>query len=187
MEKVSMRSLQGTSTGRKWFCEIFAGLDPAQHHRKGDIEFDIMPLVRYVLDTCVVVSALRSRNGASHRMLRLAMTKKLSAVCHYKLLAEYREVLRRAVDRGEIEYSAYEVERILAAFVSVAEAIEVRYLWRPNLRDENDNFIFEIAFAASPATIVTHNLKDFRGAQARLPGVVVKTPRQIAKEFRGYV
>jgi len=138
--------------------------------------------VRYVLDTCVVVSASRSRNGASNRVLGLALLGEIPAVCHYKLLSEYRDVLFRMVRRGELVFSRDQVERLLAAFVTAAQEVEVRFLWRPNLPDEADNFVYEAAFAASPATIVTHNLRDFRKPEIRWPGVVVKTPRQVLSE-----
>jgi uncharacterized protein len=58
----------------------------------------------------------------------------------------------------------------------------VRYLWRPSLPDEADNFVYEAAFAASPATIVTHNVRDFREPEIEWPGVLVKTPRQVLIE-----
>jgi uncharacterized protein len=138
--------------------------------------------VRYVLDTCIVVSGLRSRNGTSNRVLQLALERKIRAVCHYKLLSEYREVLFRMVKRGELEYSWARTERFLAALVTVSEEVEVRYLWRPNLPDEKDNFIYEAAFAASPATIVTHNVRDFRKPEIEWPGVLIKTPQQILIE-----
>jgi uncharacterized protein len=138
--------------------------------------------VRYVLDTCVVVSALRSRNGASNQVLRLALERKIRLVCHYKLLSEYREVLFRMVKDGELKYSWARTERVLAALVTVSEEVEVRYLWRPNLPDEKDNFIYEAAFAASPATIVTHNVRDFRKPEIEWPGVLIKTPQQILIE-----
>jgi uncharacterized protein len=141
-----------------------------------------MEWVRYVLDTCVVVSALRSRNGASNLVLRRALLGELPVVCHYKLLSEYNEVLFRMVRRGELAYSQDQVERLLAAFVAAAQEVEVRYLWRPNLRDEGDNFVFEAAFAASPATIVTHNVRDFRQPEMDWPGVLVKTPQQVLTE-----
>jgi predicted nucleic acid-binding protein len=138
--------------------------------------------VRYALDTCVVVSALRSRHGASNRLLRKVFLGELPAVCHYKLLSEYREVLFRMVKRGELVHSPRQVERLLAALVTVTEEVEVRYLWRPNLPDEGDNFIYEAAFAASPATIVTHNVRDFRKPEMAWPEVFVKTPRQVLLE-----
>ena len=106
--------------------------------------------MRYVLDTCVVVSALRSRNGASNRVLRLALLGELPAVCHYKLLAEYRDVLFRMLRRGELEFSPVQVERFLAALVIAAQEVEVRYLWRPSLPDEADNFVYEAAYRRQP-------------------------------------
>jgi predicted nucleic acid-binding protein len=142
--------------------------------------------VRYVLDTCVVASALRSRNGASNRILRLALLGELPAVCHYKLLSEYSEVLFRMVRRGELVYSRDQVERFLAALVTAAQEVEVRFLWRPNLPDEGDNFVYEAAFAASPATIVTHNVRDFRRPEIEWPGVLVKTPQQVLIEVSGH-
>jgi len=141
--------------------------------------------VRYVLDTCVVVSALRSRNGASNRVLRLALLGELPVVCHYKLLSEYSEVLFLKVKRGELVYSRDQVERFLAALVTTSQEVEVRFLWRPNLPDEEDNFVYEAAFAASPATIVTHNLRDFRRPELEWPGVLVKTPQQVLIEVSG--
>jgi len=135
-----------------------------------------------VLDTCVVVSALRSRNGASNLVLRRALLGELPVVCHYKLLSEYSEVLFRMVRRGELAYSRDHVVRLLSALVTAAEEVEVRYLWRPNLPDEGDNFVFEAAFAASPATIVTDNVRDFRRPEMDRPGVLVKTPQQVLTE-----
>ncbi len=108
-------------------------------------------------------------------------------MCHYKLLAEYSDVLYRMVRRSELVYSATQIERFLAALVTVTEEVEVRYLWRPNLRDEGDNFVFEIAFAASPATIVTHNVRDFRRPQISWPCVLVKTPQDVLMEVSAHV
>ena len=138
--------------------------------------------MRYVLDTCVVVSALRSRSGTSNRVVRLALIGGIPAVCHYKLLPEYRDVLFRMVRRGELVFSQAQGERFLAALVAASEELEVRYLWRPNLPDKADNFVYEAAFAASPATIVTHNLVDFRKLEIAWAAVFVKTPQQVLTE-----
>jgi uncharacterized protein len=139
-----------------------------------------------VLDTCVLVSALRSRSGASNQVLRLVLLGNLRAACHYKLLYEYRDVLFRMLERGELVYSQHQIERVLAALVDATEEVDVRYLWRPNLPDEGDNFVFEAAFAASPATIVTHNVRDFQRPEIKWPGVFVKTPQQVLIEVSGY-
>jgi predicted nucleic acid-binding protein len=67
-----------------------------------------------------------------------------------------------------------------------AQEVEVRDLWRPNLRDEGDNFVFEAAFAASPATIVTHNVRDFRQPEMEWPGVLIKTPQRVLTEVSSH-
>lgn len=103
-------------------------------------------------------------------------------MCHYKLLSEYREVLFRMVKGAAVKYSWAQIERFLAALVTASEEVEVRYLWRPNLPDEGDSFVYEAAFAASPATIVTHNVRDFRKPEIEWPGVLVGTPQQILTE-----
>ena len=63
-----------------------------------------------------------------------------------------------------------------------AQEVEVRYLWRPNLPDEADNFVYEAAFAASPATIITLNVLDFRKPEIAWQDVLVKTPQQVLTE-----
>lgn len=116
-------------------------------------------------------------------MLRYALLRKIRIASHHKLWWEYRDVLRRMQSTGEIAYSWRRIERLLAALAGVSEEVEVRYLWRPNLPDESDNFVFEVAFAASPATIVTHNIRDFRG-ELLWSGVLVKTPREVLMEMQ---
>lgn len=67
-------------------------------------------------------------------------------------------------------------ELVLAHLVARAQEVHVRYLWRPNLRDEGDNFVLEIAVAAWPCTLVTHNLADFARGQLRFPQIPITTP-----------
>jgi len=132
--------------------------------------------MRYVIDTCVVVSALRSRRGASNALLRRVFQRHLPVVMHFKLLAEYRDVLLRPEIRLATGLNEVQIERFLAALVGVAEEVPVQYLWRPNLPDEDDNFVVEIAVAASPCTIVTHNVRDFRHGERQFAGVHVIRP-----------
>ena len=117
--------------------------------------------MRYLLDTCILVSALRSRNGASNALLRLVFARGLRVVVHFKLIAEYRDLLLRKENLAATGLGEDQVDRFLSAYVGLAEDVQVHYLWRPNLTDEDDNFIMEIAIAASPCTIVTHNMRDF--------------------------
>lgn len=132
--------------------------------------------MRHLIDTCVVVSALRSRRDASNRLLRRVFQRQLPIVIHYKLLAEYRDVLLRSENRLATGLNEVRIERFLAALVGVAEEVPVQYLWRPNLPDEDDNYILKIAVAASPCTIVTHNVRDFQRGEHRFAGVELARP-----------
>jgi hypothetical protein len=54
--------------------------------------------------------------------------------------------------------------------------LTVYYRWRPNLPDEGDNHVLELAVAAGDAPIVTFNRRDFRSGELRFPGIIVQTP-----------
>ena len=138
--------------------------------------------MRYLLDTNVLVAAFRSRTGASHAIVRRALLGSLPIVMHQKLVYEYRDVLSRPDMLAGNGISFDEAEIVLAHLVARAHAVDVRYLWRPNLRDEGDNFVLEIAIAAWPCTIVTHNIADFTQAEMRFQ-VPVCTPGTLLKSL----
>jgi putative PIN family toxin of toxin-antitoxin system len=138
--------------------------------------------MRYLIDTCVLVSALRSSAGASHIVLKAALDGALPVLMHYKLLAEYRSVLFRPEQLALISQTEYEIERLLAYLVAIATESKVRYLWRPNLSDPGDDFVLEIAVSGQPATIVTHNTKDFKRGELYFPEIVICTPQYIVRE-----
>ena len=142
------------------------------------------PPMRYLLDTNVIVAALRSHTGASNALLRLALQGRLPLVLHHKLVYEYRDVLGRPACLADTSVTLADAEILLAHLQALADEIEVRYLWRPNLRDEGDNFIVEIAMAAWPCTIVTHNMADFARAELRFPQIAICTPGQLMQSFR---
>ncbi len=135
--------------------------------------------MRYVLDTNVIVAALRSRVGASNAVLRRALQGQLPLVTHQKLVFEYGDVLGRSATLAGTGITRDDAQVVLAQLVAVADEVDVRYLWRPNLRDEGDNFIVEIAVAAWPCSIVTHNLGDFVRADLRFPHIAVLSPGQL--------
>ena len=74
----------------------------------------------------------------------------------------------------------HDFDRLL---LSVCEWVQVYYLWRPNLRDEGDNHIVELAVAGGASAIVTNNVADFRGAELRFPDVQILTPKTLLKDL----
>lgn len=139
--------------------------------------------MRYLLDTNVLVAAFRSRSGASNAIVRRTLMGDLPLVVHQKLVYEYRDVLSRPDILAQTGLAWADIEVVLAHLVASAYEVEVRYLWRPNLKDEGDNFILEIAVAAGPCTIVTHNLKDFVHAELRFPQIALRTPGQLLQSL----
>ena len=77
--------------------------------------------------------------------------------------------------------SSRERDELFAAFASACAWTKVYYLWRPNLRDEGDNHVLELAVASGAEAIVTHNVRDFRGSDLRFPAVHILRPNEFLK------
>jgi len=138
---------------------------------------------RLVIDTSVVVAGLRSRLGASNRVLTLISERQLVPLVTTALFLEYEEVLRRPEHRLATGMSETGVTEFLAAFASAAEPVDVHFRWRPQLRDTNDEMILEAAVNAKADAIVTHNVSDFLPAAGEF-AIRIMTPAALLKELR---
>jgi putative PIN family toxin of toxin-antitoxin system len=138
--------------------------------------------MRVVLDTSIVVAALRSRRGASHRLLELVAHGKVRPLVSTALFLEYEDVLMRPETRLATTMDAANVEGFLAAFASAAEGVEVNFRWRPQLTDPNDELVLEAAVNGAADALVTHNVRDFQEAAPRF-GLRVLLPREVLKEL----
>ncbi len=137
-----------------------------------------MRVPRIVIDTHVFLSALRSRRGASFKLLSLVGGRQFQISVSVPLVLEYEEAAKghlrdTALTRGDID-------DILDYVCRVANHHEISYLWRPFLRDPKDDFILELAVEAGCDTIVTYNKRDFAGAERF--GVQVLTPREFLQK-----
>ena len=115
-----------------------------------------------VLDTSVLFAGLRSRRGASFRLLEL-VGRCFQPVLSVPLLLEYEHATARLP--SETPLTSGDIEEVLDYLCSVAHLQEVYFGWRPALPDPNDDFLLELAVAANCPTIVTFNIKDFRGVE----------------------
>lgn len=132
--------------------------------------------VNVVLDTDVLVAAMRSRQGASYRLLTLLGSGKFEVSVSVGLVLEYEDALRGRVPLGEND-----VDDVLDYLCAVANKPRVYYLWRPMLRDPNDDLVLEVAVAGGCEAIVTYNRRDFVGADRF--GVRVLSPRELLVEI----
>lgn len=134
-----------------------------------------------ILDTNVVCSALRSKQGASHALLLLLGDSSYRAHLTVPLFLEYEEQVMRLVAAETIADKF--AQDILDYICTETVFHDVHFLWRPFLRDADDDMVLEAAVAGACRYIVTHNKKDFQGAEKL--GVSVITPglflRQLEK------
>lgn len=116
-----------------------------------------------VLDTCVLVAALRSNRGASHQILRSIGSDQFDVALSVPLLLKYEAVLNR--ENIGIDLDDRGVGILLDYICSVGKPHDIHFMWRPVLKDPSDEFVLELAVKASCKYIVTHNIKDFAGAE----------------------
>lgn len=132
---------------------------------------------RVVLDTSVVVAALRSRRGASFHALSLLGLGRFEIAISVPLVFEYEDALTRLVDSGM--FLEREIGDFLDYICRIAHHQEIFFLWRPHLPDPNDDLVLELAVAAGCRGIVTHNQRDFAGAEQF--GVHIWSPRDFLR------
>ena len=140
--------------------------------------------MRLVLDTDVVVAALRSDLGASRRLLLAALDRKLVVLASVPLMLEYEAVLTRPEHMDKIGVTAGEINEVLDALAAVAEPVALRFLWRPQLRDPADEMVLETAVNGGADYLVTFNTRHF--GPAALPfGIRVSPPGAVWRKIRG--
>jgi putative PIN family toxin of toxin-antitoxin system len=138
--------------------------------------------VRVVIDTSVIVAGLRSRIGASNRLLTAIAHRRVRPLVTTAVFLEYETVLLRAEQRLATGMSEADVSGFLAALAAAAEPVEISFRWRPQLRDPTDELMLEAAVNGRAAAIVTHNLTDFSPAVSRF-SVRMLTPSLLLNEL----
>lgn len=133
-------------------------------------------MMNAVLDTNVIVSAVRSSTGASFHTLELAFHNAFTMHISTPLLLEYEEVLlqKTSMNRGD-------VESFLATLLEIADEHEIYFLFRGVLHDDDDAMLLELAIKAQ-ATIITHNIKHF--SKAHDYGITVLQPQEFVHLLR---
>jgi putative PIN family toxin of toxin-antitoxin system len=133
--------------------------------------------VRLVLDADAVVAAMRSPTDASAAMVRAVRHGQATLLLSVPLAMEYEADCRRPEHRLEAGLSARQVETFLDAIIAMAEPVPTHFLWRPQLRDPNDEMVLEAAVNGRADAVVTFNVRDY-GTAASQFGVEVLLPRE---------
>jgi putative PIN family toxin of toxin-antitoxin system len=130
-----------------------------------------------VVDTNVVVSALRSSKGASFHLLQLVGDRRWNMVVSVALVLEYEAVARR--EAVPLHATLEEADKFIDYLCAASKQQAIYFAWRPQLADPDDEFILELAVAAGASHIVTFNRSDFRGAERF--GIKVVEPREFLR------
>jgi len=140
-------------------------------------------MLTLVLDTNVFVGALLGKGGASRRVVRACLGGEYRAVMGAALFSEYEDVLSRDTLWEGSLVSRADRTLILDGFLSTCRWTEIFFAWRPNLSDEADNHLVELAVAGRASAIVTRNVRDLAGGELRFPDLSVLTPEQCLERY----
>lgn len=137
-----------------------------------------------VLDTDVMVAALRSNRGASRQLLLGALDGSFQLLLSVPLILEYEAVLNRPEHLAACGLSAAEIGRVLDDLAGIAQPVTLSFRWRPRLSDPNDDMVLETAVNGNADAIVTFNQRDFEaavgdfGCAVILPGAALEQMRR---------
>jgi uncharacterized protein len=135
-----------------------------------------------VIDTNIFIASILSKDGINRQVIRRCLTGEFTPLMGESLYQEYSDLLNRETvfDKCKITYN--DRKDLLNAFLNSCHWIKVHYAWRPNLKDEADNHIIELAVAGAAPIIITNNIKDFKNQELFFPFIKINTPKQFMTE-----
>jgi uncharacterized protein len=137
--------------------------------------------IKIVVDTSVFVSALIGPSGPSREVIRQCLEGKYLPLMGLNLFCEYESAVFRESILAQCLLSRENILKLLQAFLSACEWVNIYYLWRPSLRDEADNHLIELAIAGNARFLVTNNLKDFQNTQLLFPDLLAISPQDLLR------
>lgn len=132
-------------------------------------------MITAVIDTNVFISALMKGDTAPRALLRRCLLGQVKPLIGNALYAEYEDIMAREHVFRNSPVTATEREALFDAFVAQCQWINIYYRWRPNLRDEADNHLMELAIAGNAQWLITGNTRDFRQHELQFPEVRITT------------
>ncbi|MBU1667159.1 putative toxin-antitoxin system toxin component, PIN family [bacterium] len=138
--------------------------------------------MKIVMDTDVFLSSLFSKQGASHRLVTWIVKQYKNSNKQYNVISntqviEFLAVLTRDKNLKRANLNKDDVETFIDGICLISFHQKINFLWRPFLRDKDDDMVLEVAFNAKADYIVTHNIKDFEGVEDKFE-IKVLTPKE---------
>lgn len=135
--------------------------------------------MKVVIDTNVLVTALRSRRGASYRLVSLLQSGRFSIAISVPLIVEYEDVLRRGKLPAII--SEKDISDFIDFLCYAGDRQDIFFLWRPFLPDPSDDLVLEVAVAAGCDAIISYNKRHFPNIEKF--GLRVLDPKEFLVEI----
>ena len=139
--------------------------------------------MRLVLDTSVVVKAIRNFNGASAALIDAAVDGRVTLLASTPLWLEYEALVTRSEHWVWPGFNAADADRFLELLASLCTPVEISFRWRGLLSDPDDEMVVEVALNGGADALVTFNDRDFAPASAQF-GLVLRRPDAILRELR---
>lgn len=136
------------------------------------------------LDTNILYQALKSKTGASNFILQQVRNRKIQIALSVPVFHEYQDVLMREASLNDFELHVNDVEKFLRFIAFVSKTFDIYFLLRPNLKDEEDNKIVELAVTSQSDFLITSNIRDFKNAELIFEQLKVITPSDFVKLWR---
>ncbi len=138
-----------------------------------------MKKFKVVIDTNIIVSALRSRNGYSFKLLSIIDDERFQVFISIPVILEYEDAIKR--EKSIIKLKKNEIDDVLDYISLIAEKRKIYYLWRPYLKDRKDDMFLELAVESESDYIITYNKRDFEGIEKF--GIRIIKPKEFLKEI----
>jgi putative PIN family toxin of toxin-antitoxin system len=138
--------------------------------------------MRLVVDTAVMVAAIRSDTGASRHLLVAGLERRFTVLVSVPLLIEYQAVMTRQEHLAASSLAVGDVEDLLDAVAAVADPVRLDFLWRPVLSDADDDMVLETAVNGQAEAIVTFNRRHFISVVKQF-GIELLLPAEVVKQL----
>lgn len=130
-----------------------------------------------VVDTNIFVGACMGAGSAS-KVIASCLRKDHTPLMGAALFAEFNDVINREEIFKTCHLSKEERNELLDIFLANCRWTDIYFGWRPNLKDEGDNHLIELAVAGHAQCIVSRNIKDLKSGELLFPDIVLMTPEE---------
>lgn len=136
------------------------------------------------LDTNIIYQAVKSKTGASYWILQQVRNGQIQIALSVPVFQEYQDVLSREKSLKGFGLQLTDIEKVLRFIAYIGRTFNIYFLLRPNLKDEKDNMLVELAITSQSDYLVTSNIKDFKNAELKFDQLRIVTPSEFLKKWK---